>query len=335
MYTNLLYKNPSIEIINQNNYLSVICTSLIPLEEGSLLLLEHSLSSSNSAEIVNIINQNRDLYSFLCPRETSFSCRSIDISLNKVRSNLFQFNSLYLIGRYLSCVNHSCLVNSIVIYITIKSSFSIPIVIMAVYAIKTIDFNEEIVIMYGPNIGHSHNSELEEKKEETKEEKNENNNITYHSFICNCQLNKEEREEISLRLKSLVRSNDFHEKYFTHRNIIIAYLRNELQSSIIPSSSPLSSSSSSSPDEILEITPIIPMKNILIAQLLAIECGVYYTSETELLPLQRFHEYIAEHYQITSNSTDNDRMNALYAIIQKYEQQFDEFIQNISLEFST
>lgn len=314
MYSNLLYKNNSIEIINLNNYYSIKSINSIP--SNTLLLLEHSLSSLTSINnIINIVNQNKDLYSFLCPREINYNNKNNNISINKVTSNIFQYNQLYILNKYISCLNHSCLCNCLILYTIINNNLNIPIVFMSVYSIRDINKDEELTIMYGVNIGHDENNK-------------------YHHFSCNCGLTKEERVEMSLKLKAMASSSS-NKKYSAHRDIISLYCKNQLPSTSLPIPPPINSPSLPLPYEIIPVDPPESMKTIVITQLLALEAGVYKVSETEILPLERFHEYIAEHYQITSSSTDNERMNALYDILQKFDDKFEEFISNLTLDFTS
>lgn len=227
-------------------------------------------------------------------------------------SNVFQYNNLSILNKYISCINHCCNYNSIGLFIQFNN-FNIPIIFMAIYAIRDIEENEEIFIMYGSNVGHDDNNK-------------------YHNFHCNCGLTDEERNEKYLEMKSILSNNETEGRYTEHRDIIRAYCRNQL----IPQSvTSLPSLLLPLPPfcEMIEIEQPETMKNVIITQLLAIESGVYKASDTQLLPLERFHEYIKQHYQITENSTDNDRMNALYDILQRFDLMFEEYIQNLSLDF--
>jgi hypothetical protein len=168
VYCNLCYENPSLEILSADSNHSIRSRSRI--EQGELLLLEHALSSDSPADLVNIVCQNKELWQWLCPRQVQYEQRDHAVGTTKVSSNAFHVNSLYVLGKYTSCMNHRCNPNACVVHTQIHGSL-VPITFMAVYALEPIEADQEIVIMYSASVGHTPNG--------------------YHDFTCDCSLTEE------------------------------------------------------------------------------------------------------------------------------------------------
>jgi hypothetical protein len=307
VYTNLCYKNPSVDIIvsKGNNYHSLRSNST-KINRGELLLLEHSISTDQPVNLVNVIHQNIELWEWLCPRESQFNQRTVEISTAKVSSNAFSKNSLYILGKYSSCMNHSCQPNACVIH-THLYGFLIPITFMATYALETIEPDQEIQIMYSSSVGHTPNE--------------------YHHFTCNCSLTDEERATTFQRIKEISTNSTENDSLFSaHRRRITEYVFNQTQTV---------DSLSNSPD-VIQPTPSDTMKNTIVTQALALLGGVYKVSDQQLLPLERFHEYIANQYHVDpSHATDTEKMNCLIQMISDFEEKYDEFVRHLEFDWAT
>jgi hypothetical protein len=310
VYCNLCYQNPSVEIISEENNHSI--KSRARIEQGELLLLEHAISSETPAHLVNIVSQNKELWQWLCPRGlVDYGDRNHAIGTTKVSSNAFRANGLYVLGKYTSCMNHRCQPNACVVH-TQFHGFLIPITFMAIYALETIMADEEIMIMYSPSVGHSPNE--------------------YHDFTCDCSLTEEDRVTISQRIKTITStpsSLEMSTQFSAHRQLIEAYFTD--QPLILPHTHTLSEGGISS----VPFVPSDTMKNTVITQTLAMVGGVYKVSEEHLLPLERFLEFIAEHYHVDpSRASDTEKMNCLFRMVAEFEGRYDEWRESLVFTWS-
>jgi hypothetical protein len=258
--------------------------------------------------LVNVINQNFELWEWLCPREVNFDQRTVEISTTKVSSNAFSKNGLYILGKYSSCMNHSCKPNACVIHTHLYGCL-VPITFMATYALETIEPFHEVEIMYSPSVGHTPNE--------------------YHHFTCNCSLTDEERVSNFQRIKEISTTSTGNDSLFsTHRRLIAEYASNLNQCSL-PTDCPFNSS------EVIVPSPSDTMKNTIVTQALALIGGVYKVSDQQLLPLERFHEYISNQYQVNpSHATDTEKMNCLVRMISDFEEKYDEFLRHLEFDWS-
>jgi hypothetical protein len=295
MYTNVIHFHTNAIVDFNENYTSMRAQNNI--DEGDLILIEHTISSADAAVLVNVVQQNKDLYNWLCPREISFDTRNPEICTTKVRSNSFRTNEMFVLGKYLSTINHSCDPNAFVTSTNI-SQFTIPITFMIVYALRDIPAGEEIQFMYGATVGHGENE--------------------YHDFHCVCTKTDIERLTLSSSIKERVaisqlksESSPCAASFTQHREIISSYISSTLDTDL--------PTCTTSPEII---------NNILITQLLAVETGMYKLTETELCPSTRFQEYLSTVYGISEGASDTDKMSALMHIMRRIEQDVEDFIED-------
>lgn len=170
-YTYLLYCNPHIKCDLTSSNHKLVTTQ--DIQTGTLLLLEHGLSSQQHQKLTWIVSNNDTLFNSLYPRlNTHEELISKDEerytqAFDKVICNVFHRNNEYILNYYTSACNHSCTPNATV---HLYNYNKVPLT--AIIAINNIKKGTEINFMYYENAGHS---------EECK-------------FICKCNLSLKERQ---------------------------------------------------------------------------------------------------------------------------------------------
>lgn len=296
-YTNIVFQHPGFQVTKTDGYASCIAASKI--SQGDVLLVEHALVSTDIVKIVNIVTQNSDIYLTLCPHERDGESRNPDVATKKVASNMFRADDLFALGARVSMMNHSCSPNAMVTYTHVRG-YSIPISLIVVYAVRDIEENEEICIMYGPKVGHEQNS--------------------YHDFECHCAKSDEERIEVFESFKTIradaASSPD--NIYGVHLSFVRDYLSRFADS-------PAESDGAVIPADSSHVEEIVTLHH------LAMDAGIYKATPTQLVPTARFEEYIKEHFGVERTAPDSEKFEALTATMAKMEDKCKEFLKGVTV----
>ncbi len=153
-YAALIYKHPSIEACDIDNYKLIKATS--DIECGELLILEHVFAAQS--EICHrVVVNNAELFDLYHPRTIKHSecVDKYDQSWKKISSNCFGMASgNKLINLFIQQINHSCTATCA---INVQENHTIEdtnVVFMELFAVKKISSGSEITINYGPETAH-------------------------------------------------------------------------------------------------------------------------------------------------------------------------------------
>lgn len=195
-----VYKNPKIEICDENNYKSI--RAIDDIKIGELLLIEHVFAGS-MANCHILVEHNEYLFNMYHPRSINFTDieNKFTSVQEKISHNCFGLeNNDKLITDTITKINHHCDPNCVV-YIQEKYEIkNTHTIFMELFAIRNIKKGTELTISYGPVTGHE------------------------RDFVCNCGKELPERKKIFSIISSLAK-----ELSIRNNNIIRELICNYLE----------------------------------------------------------------------------------------------------------
>jgi hypothetical protein len=214
-YTNIVYLNDGIDIIDKDNYKSVVSTKTI--NTHTLLLVEHVFTGTNE-ECHLIVRDNEYLFNTLHPRSLEWENESNEdkdqISLTKLIRNCYGKNldNLFICD-FMSKINHSCIPNTVFFRAIGKNIHGLQVNYIALVTIKEIAQGEEITINYGIDRGHDPSEDFCCMCEKTETERTKICSVIYGMAV---QLQKNFLDEITKMV------NAYEEK--TKKTLVYQYL---------------------------------------------------------------------------------------------------------------
>jgi hypothetical protein len=175
-----IYKNNKIEYINEKDYWMI--KSKKEIKKGDIILVEQCFCENEKESSVKnkmIVKINEELFNELYPRKNKWieeykylDDENLNEMLNeKILKNCFSSKQGIVLGYNISKINHSKNPNAKTFEHTIEIGKEIYTKILNVEAIRDINANEEIYIIYGKGVRFGEEIEIradEEIKEENK-----------------------------------------------------------------------------------------------------------------------------------------------------------------------
>lgn len=153
-YTNLIYLNQDIEIIEKNGQKSIFSKN--NLKKFDLLLVEHVITATPEIAF-DIVKNNTFLFNQLHPRNLSWKNDKEleELVWKKIKKNSFKSTETCLtFGCTVSNFNHHCICNTKVIKLKSYLLEGLYIDYIGVYTITDIFKGQELKINYGNGRGH-------------------------------------------------------------------------------------------------------------------------------------------------------------------------------------
>ncbi len=197
-YIKPIYVHPSIKIIGENNYKSMV--AIEDIKCGEVLIVEH-VYGGTTANCCLILEYNKYLFNSYHPRITRHSetTNKLEHTIKKLELNCYGLDKDRIITDMLKYMNHSCIPNSSVHIREKYNTNDTFIVFMELISIKLIKKGSEITSSYGPETSHK------------------------RDFECKCGKELPEREKIFNIIHSLGRTFSKSNEKFT-KKIIYDYL---------------------------------------------------------------------------------------------------------------
>lgn len=166
--TNTIFKSKKISFEIKNNYKFVKSTQ--DIKKGEILLIEHTFTSEDDNIIKNAILNSPELFNNLYPRKMCWSENFLeevtpeveDLCYEKTQKNVFHNNGLFSIGLDISSFNHLITPNACVKYSNFMVEKGTYCILLYVYCVRDIMYDEEITIFYSNGYAESLGDQITE-----------------------------------------------------------------------------------------------------------------------------------------------------------------------------
>jgi hypothetical protein len=174
-YGAVVYLNPAVKMIDNNNYRSIVAVN--DINHGELLMIEHAIVADTETA-VKIICCNEQIFDSYHPRMKAYAdCSHTErhfAAQNKLKANTFGFeNNKKMFNTMIQYTNHHCKSNAAVHVlpsVTAGETDTIDVAFMEMYSVRKIKAGDHVTISYGPETGHARDyvcdcgMELEQRK---------------------------------------------------------------------------------------------------------------------------------------------------------------------------